>query len=617
MAVLKCRKTPIDVLEGWRLFTSFYLDRLPGGKRLPPHFFYQLRLPTPDFHEQMILDLGSESFIVVGAPRSSAKTTLLQSCVLQDLCTGRRNFRQLVVCSTDKMVRMWLNIIKIQLSYNENIIEDFGVLRPQRGDGPWGSESLMTTQFTHLAGMSVGSRMLGYRPNRLILDDPEYDPDATTHGTKDVKKMGNELEALLFNTIMPMLDVGQSPEFQDEPLPTLFWIGTLIHRGAFIYHALKTTTDTRFTKHWKRQLRMIAEPDDSGVMDLNEQKGRLLWPAKWPWDRIDELRSQLGEARFRSSYMNDPAADCDLLLKIDDKYHKYWIEGPHPAAVEDPLRCGSTWSYWKRTRTQGGRYTDEYVSEPTGDIVSRMWRILTVDYASTATSRSDYSGVLVQGFDNKGTLWALDLWLGKVSQAELVDNMWRLGLKWRVHVCGIESVGLQKQIVERARLDLQDIVMKTGWKPRVVPIDYRGAGAGRSLEKGDRIAAALEWRFAQYLVKLPADLEQMDSWKMLYHQIRNFSPDLHLLTHDDAIDMLAMHGWLKGKRYGVGRGKEPVAVLKTAVENLALGIAKSKDGLPYFESINASELTEDAEAGLVRAQERELEDEEEVIFWKP
>lgn len=609
LALLRCRTTPADAVDAWKFFTTYYLDRDPFGKRLPRGFFYKRRLPTPQFHEQIILDIVENDKNMTAAPRSSAKSTVLKSWALLEILT-RPFFKVLIVCSTDMQVQKWIDPLMMQMDINPHIMNDFGKQKLNRGEGMWSRHALTTRIRSKLEGLSVGAKMLGERPDLIILDDPEYDPDAATKGTKDTGKMGRELENLLFNTILPMLDMGDTDVWthdEDEPVPTIYWIGTLLHRRNYIYHAIKTDKDTRFTKFWNRRLYTVL--GEAG------QPEELLWKEKWSYGRIARLREEYGDSAFRSSYMNDPASDEELLLKMDPAMTHYWITGAdgeqvlHPAVAPIPnaLSIPGDLVWNMRLRNQEGTMVVEEQRAPWTEAVGNMYRLMTVDYASTISLRSDFSGILVQGFTNDGSLFVLDLWLRRVTQAVLIEKIYELGAKWSVHVCGVEAVGVQKQLEETVAANRMAALQQYGWAPRVVPITYP-----QNLTKGDRIAAALEWRFSQGTIKLPADLANVNSeWQELHSQIKRFSPDLHLLDHDDAVDMLSMHIWLKGQRHGLGQRSSRVQKHNTPLEALELGMDQDINGRSYLEAVNACDLTPAAEATLERA--KDLVDEEAAL----
>ena len=115
-------------------------------------------------------------------------------------------------------------------------------------------------------------------------------------------------------------------------------------------------------------------------------------------------------------------------------------------------------------------------------------------------------------------------------------------------------------------------------------------------------------------------MEANADWKMMARQIKRFSPDLHLLDHDDGVDMLAMHAWLKGRRHGLGTKAKRVQKHSTPLEALEMGLAEDSSGNSYFESINADDLTPAAEETLEKARELQEEeradDENSKVYWE-
>ena len=131
-----------------------------------------------------------------------------------------------------------------------------------------------------------------------------------------------------------------------------------------------------------------------------------------------------------------------------------------------------------------------------------------------------------------------------------------------------------------------------------------------------RIAGGLEWRFTQYRIRMPRDMQGIGDWRQLYTQIANFSVDGHRLDHDDAIDLLHMHKYLKGLKTGLGKQRKEVERFKTPLEHLEDGDLLTRSGLPYLHGINASQLTDVAETAMMKAQAETNEEEfDEGVYW--
>jgi hypothetical protein len=166
-----------------------------------------------------------------------------------------------------------------------------------------------------------------------------------------------------------------------------------------------------------------------------------------------------------------------------------------------------------------------------------MYRIMTFDPARGMRAYNDYSCICVMGFDRFNCLWVLDMWLGRDGDAALLNRIWSMGFKWDVKLMGIESVSMQVNLFEKISTIVAERAGDTnnGWLPFVVPVNYEGVRK----DKPGRIGT-LEWRFPMGLIKYPGHLQNKWPWTQLYSQTKDFTYDLALLPHDDAIDAVAM-----------------------------------------------------------------------------
>lgn len=116
---------------------------------------------------------------------------------------------------------------------------------------------------------------------------------------------------------------------------------------------------------------------------------------------------------------------------------------------------------------------------------------------------------------------------------------------WQAPLVGVEAVGIQKRLSESTQLQLDALASRgvSGYRLKVIPIVYSKIykGVNAKPERIKRIA----WRFEGGHIKLPYDLAHRAGTDFfeLHTQIQNFTPDMKLLPHDDAIDTLAMGGF--------------------------------------------------------------------------
>jgi len=568
VAVVCKQETPEDLVTAWDFFRRYYLERTPPG------FFYKRLLPSPKFHYQSVYDLGKYRQNLMAAPRGGAKSGVLATEVPLLMSIGNSHFATAICLATDSMVEERFATFQQQITENENIIEDFGLLKPvsRQGTGKiWNLHILKFTNGSVIRGFSVGGRKRGARPDLFILDDPEYD----AANPVSAEKLRSQFETTLFRVILPMLEDGCA----------IFWVGTIIDRRSFLYWAF-TSEDTRL-QYWNRRLWAAARRDGDTFVDL-------LWPEKWNVDDLKRRQGEMGIANFNAEFLNDPVSDEDRILEIHPELSTYTVEGGiplHPFSEND----SPVVKYHMRERG-----SDEIVPQETtiGELVSSLYRMTFVDYAFSLDTTADYSCILVIGFDKQDILWVLDLWVGRTQLAPLHHLIWAMSQKWAVHSICPEAVMIQAALVENFKEKLEQQTAGQGWRPRgVYPVKYPAA-----LKKEHRIAT-LQPRFDSHRIKIPANPEFRDRWPWseLHHQISDFTLSMAMLTHDDVVDTLAMHQYI-GHHSGVSSNYEPtVPSLTTLVSEGHL--YEPNSGIPYITAMTTQELASVVESIMLKKLE--------------
>jgi hypothetical protein len=568
LSIVCNHQTPRDFVVAVDSFDRWYLET-------DPLFYPDMgrgKLKSPKFHYDIPHFLASYRRNMLAAPRGSAKSMTLGCKIPLVLLCTRPNFETGLGLATDRMVEGRFDKIMIQLEENKGILNDFGVLkRSGRAGGLWSHHVLRLQNNAKLQGFSVGGRMRGGRPNLFILDDPEYDVDNQTTATK--LRFG--LEKLLFKIIIPMLEEGSG----------VFWIGTIIDRLTLIYEAINST-DTRW-RMWNRMLLAAAD------MELDPKTGEptftnLLWPEKWPADVLKEKRKEIGSANFSCEYLNAPMSEEERILHVRWEQNGYWVQGPrpdNPAQAEDQTLI----SYYVKDKDTGEWIATE---QQWNKWFKELYRMTFIDYAPTCGPHSDFSCILTLGFDRFDIAWVLGLWLGKVTDDQLLNQIAVESNLWKSHVVCPEAVTIQTQLDEQTAQKLRERGAETGWTPRVIPPKYGG------VPKEQRIAA-LEWRFNQGRLKLPLEDENMDKnpWKTLFQQIQDFTMDLSLLPHDDAVDTLAMMRFVP-HRFGTPTESQPED--NTIAGLLKRGITHYPGlfNIPLITGFNTEDLTEEMISGM-------------------
>lgn len=509
LAVLTKQDTPDHLVQAWMFFRQNYL--IPAGDA----FYKGGYKESPPFHYQCIRDLGTYPRNALGAPRGSAKSVIVGTEVPLFFSLTRPNFETMLGLATDRLVEERFDKIAIQITENPFILNDFGLLRPKRGRAIWNRHHLHLKNGAVLKGISVMGKKRGGRPQLFILDDPENDPDSDSQQSAEV--ILQKFEKILFRQVIPMLEHGSS----------IFWIGTLINRRSFLYHATKGD-DERF-KFWNRRVLQAIAYDSEG-------KAQELWPTQWPADVLESRKQEIGAAAFAAEYLNEPISETERIFTIDPRRNEYIVSGSKEY-LEKPFETLAEVSWCEPDEEKSVECNKTVVAEqkkPLKELVAPMFRIGVFDYASGFQVYSDYSCYSILGFDTNNTLWILDMWMGRAKEAQLLKIIYEMSLRWQVRVIGVEAASIQIAFADAVSEFMTKQGEPNGWRPRVLPIKYPP-----NVSKSDRIGG-LEWRFHPGRIKYPAHLRSEWPINQLYMQTEDFTQDLALLPHDDAIDTIAM-----------------------------------------------------------------------------
>lgn len=515
---VRLQETPEDLVRAWSFFRTYYLRQTPVG------FFYKRFRESPPFHYQMVRDIGANKFNAVGAPRGSAKSTVLAVEVPLLLSLTRNYFNILLVLSKETMVVKRMSTqIGHQLRNNPYILEDFG--KQRLGSSTWSAHLMHLANDSIIEAVSAKGGTLGARPDLILVDDVEFDPVLN----KISPELTENFSRYLSNHLQPMLD-----EEVDGGGTSLYWIGTLLSKQCFLYYVVMTKTDSRFVGLWNRRL---LDAEDNG-------KGQLLWPEKWDRKTLEAEKISLGLAAYNSQRRNRPGEGDEATFDLHAELNSYEVDERDANWKNDPLTSDATFRTWKDTGAhKDGSPAVQVVTRPFGPAVAGMRRIMTMDYAKCLSPTSDYIAFHVMGIENskdfRNTWWSLDLRMGRWPGSKWVPLFWEMALRWRVQWAGIEAVAAQETLVQTAE-DYADRVGMVGWVPRVVPIKYP-----YGLSKEDRIGS-LEGRVRKRRLRFPRDLRHIGRdpttgpYRELYAELEAFSGLPGASQYDDAEDAVAM-----------------------------------------------------------------------------
>jgi predicted phage terminase large subunit-like protein len=227
-------------------------------------------------------------------------------------------------------------------------------------------------------------------------------------------------------------------------------------------------------KAWDRFIR-TAYTDDS--------RTQVLFPQKFSLEKLAGLRAVKGPVEFAAQYLNNPIDESTADFKSDQI-----------------------------------RYYDPTTANPTS-------LYLTIDPAISLGRDADYSALVVAGQFANRRIRVVDRVHRRMVPSDLVDAIFELVAKWRLHRVGIETFSFQKTL----KYDIQRQQRERGIFFSIDELGKRHTGKGESdLTKAARIRR-LQPYFEQGLVELRSDMSDVVDELLSFPRGR----------HDDLIDALS------------------------------------------------------------------------------
>lgn len=572
-------------------FDSYYLHPDPDNN-FDPLFYDEPPLPAAPMHWEMIRAWALYRLNIDIWPRGAAKSTWMRKDI--GLCTlTRPSYSTVYATSTHENAKFTGQVLKDLCYENQRVFDDWapeygGRLKPVRGEAPTGIEFFYLSNGSWIRCISAESRQRGIRPRRYRLDDPEYDPKASTSLTT----LRDYMQTLLFKVALPMVMRGGCG---------VDWTATFVSKRHYAFHAMETVhtaegevaKDPRFN-FWSRRIFKAAF----------EQDGKLVscWPEMWPVDRaakkadpslakkisLEEIRETIGTANFNSEYMASPGeAESRYFGELTKEKHRWWLTDVDELAYDNP-RESYAHIHW--------HHKNIHKSETLKEFLSKRRLFITADTSYSAKADSDYKVATCMAIDYKtNELFVLDMWSGQTAEKVLNDNILRMADKWKVPTVHPElvkdSITLYESLLDSVRTRA---VQELGLShcPRVCKDNRPGND-----NKEAKIAALL-FRFEFGLIKIPEG--KMDPcWQRLETQITDYNPEVEGggVPHDDELDTVAM-----SRKIIRGRLSESPAledqVVEPFIDRLLRGETHS-NGLPIGMGVDWSKVPSDVVDQLI------------------
>lgn len=325
------------------------------------------------FHKEWIELFEKNKFVVLLAPRGFGKTTIVGGYIIWRIVRDP-DIRALIVTINQNKANEMMSFVQHHLEKNQKLIEIFG---EQRGTGEWSRNQLRVkrqgmTGVAHkeptLEVLGVESKMISGHYDLIVLDDiTDLDNSRTEHRRR-------QLQDWYSHILLPML----LPDGQ------IIDIGTRFHQNDI--HGFLMSKPSYVSKVYK------------AIID--EEKKKVLWPERFPYEKLCEIREQIGRAVFAMQFQNEFITTEDAIIKYD------WI-----------------------------KYYDE--------IPQGLKRYLGVDM-SAGGEKGDYFVVIAIGIDQNGDIYVLDILRTKATLFRQFDLIKAMAAKWEPIRIGIEANAMQK-----------------------------------------------------------------------------------------------------------------------------------------------------------------------------
>lgn len=597
-------------------FDTYYLHPDPEAG-FDSMFYDEEPLPTPIFHYDFYRAIANEAAVIEIAPRGSAKSVKERKISLVRLIT-RPNYKLLYCTSSEKVATETAQAVRQQCYTNQRIFDDWtplygGRLKPLRGDAPTGIEEFALSNGSTFATYSVNSKMRGKRPRRFVLDDPEYDPSAST----SMAVIREYMKRLLLKIALPMV---MRRECGIE------WLATFVSKRHFAYQAMMVKeimeegkvvlrSDIAEFNYWHRILVRAAEE--------NTETGKLVscWPHQWPVDEaqkkelglskdtrtLEEIRLRIGTQNFNSEYMAKPGDTDEGFFSYDDDRHGYTLEGADPLLEINP-RVSLTKISWKKHLP--GK-DPARVEMTLFDFFKEARTFITCDTSRTATSSSDYKVSTLMAITPDNELFVLDQFGERCSSLRHEEMTLKMADKWKCARIAPEEIedginlsrNLKNLLATRAHE-----LMGVSFLPQI-----KGFNPGKT-DKTTKISSIL-YRFDHNLLKLPIQYRNEKKWRLLFEQIEGFNPDAEGggLQNDDHLDTVAMSQYVISGRLAKPLGQSGVDQ-EDALARLLAGETHDENGTPMAYHLNLATLpAESVHKIMAKARERAKPSEQSKV----
>lgn len=249
----------------------------------------ETKLNCPWYFEELweCLDNGGDIDLIV--PRWHAKTTGILIWILHSICYGTT--KGILYIAKWDLGQKWLGRIRWELETNELIIAFFGNLVPSNSEDVKDkrlkkrhSTFLEFTNGCRLQTLSMGQTVRWWRPNKVIIDDPQENKDVMNKRVVD--KFNSRVFTSLYNTLLPWWSMA--------------CVGTIVWELCLVKFL-------RDEKHWRTIEHQACDENFENIL-RPEMRG--------DW-KLQARREAIWTANFNQEYRNIPLQFTNAIIKME------------------------------------------------------------------------------------------------------------------------------------------------------------------------------------------------------------------------------------------------------------------------------------------------------------
>lgn len=259
------------------------------------------KLKTPAFHLQIMDAAMAHRYLAIGAPRESAKSTIINFDYVSHAIRFKRKRFIVIISNPFKKGAAYLDSIKREFAENENLKTKFPeikIVKDAEGDSIFkhadGFETKVLCKGVEQIGTIRGQKFKYSRPDLIVLDDIEDDEMVKNPDRR------RELQDLYDEAVVPAGEAG---------VCQFIIIGTILHDDSQL---AKMLSKDKYQEYHKILFQ---------ALNNYPKEPKSLWPEKWSVNTLLEMM-KTKPTMFAKEYQNDPASGSNV--RFEKKDFRYW-----------------------------------------------------------------------------------------------------------------------------------------------------------------------------------------------------------------------------------------------------------------------------------------------------